>query len=178
MDYRAIFKWEVSGLLFIVLIGSLLHFCFGWSGRFAPLALFCAVNESVWEHLKLGFWPGLFFALFEYILWGNRINNFLIAKVLSLYIIPVAITVLFYSYTAVLGRHTLPLDILTFVLSVLLAQFISFRIMASEMDYSTLNKTALILIAMLTLAFSLFTYFPPKIELFLDPRTGKSGISG
>jgi hypothetical protein len=156
-------------------MGSLLHFCFEWSGSFAPLALFCAVNESVWEHLKLGFWPGLFFAFLEYFLFGKRVNNFWVAKVLSLYIIPISIIVLFYSYTAVLGRHTLALDILIFVFSIALAQFISYSLMSSEKDYSAFNKVALILLAVLTLAFSLFTYFPPKLELFLDPRTGNLG---
>jgi hypothetical protein len=176
LNRTTIFPWEVSGFFFIIIIGTLLHFCFEWSGRFPPSALFCAVNESVWEHLKLGFWPSLAFTLFEYILWGKNVNNFIVGKVLSLYIIPIAITVLFYSYTAILGRHTLPLDILIFVLSVLLAQFISYRVMTFEKDYSTLNKTALILLALLILAFSLFTYFPPKLELFLDPRTDKPGI--
>lgn len=178
LDNKSIFKWEISGILFITLIGSLLHFCFEWSGNFAPLALFCAVNESVWEHLKLGFWPGLFFALIEYVIWGKRVNNFLTAKVLSLYIIPITITVLFYSYTTVSGRHNLILDILIFVLSIALAQLISYRILTSEKDYTTFEKTALILLAVLTLAFSLFTFFPPKLEIFLDPRTGNPGIPG
>jgi hypothetical protein len=178
LDRKTIFKWEAFGFFFIIIIGTLLHFCFEWSGRFPPSALFCAVNESVWEHLKLGFWPCLAFTLFEYILWGKNVNNFIVGKVLPLYIIPIAITVLFYSYTAILGRHTLPLDILIFVLSVLLAQFISYKVMTSYKDYSPLNKTALVLLAILTLAFSLLTYFPPELKPFLDPRTGKPGIPG
>lgn len=176
LDKKVIFKWEACGFIFMTIFGSLLHFCFEWSGSFTPLALFCAVNESVWEHLKLGFWPGLFFAFLEYLLWGKRVNNFLISKALSLYMIPIAITVLFYSYTAVLGRHTLILDILIFVISVALAQFISYRLLISEKDYSLYQETAIILIAVLTLAFSLFTYFPPKLELFRDPRNGNFGI--
>jgi hypothetical protein len=35
----------------------LLHFAFGWSGRWLPLALVAPVNESVWEHLKMAYWP-------------------------------------------------------------------------------------------------------------------------
>ena len=176
MSRGTIFKWELVGFFFIMIMGTLLHFCFEWSGSFAPLALFCAVNESVWEHLKLGFWPCFFFALLEYACWGNKANNFLTAKALSLYIIPITITALFYTYTAILGTHVLAIDILIFAISILLAQFISFRVLTSEKDYSKFNTTALVLAAILTLAFSLFTYFPPKLEVFLDPRTGKAGI--
>jgi hypothetical protein len=89
---------------------------------------------------------------------------------------PIITVVLFYSYTAILGTHILAIDISIFIVSVMLAQLISFRIIVSEKDYSALNKIALIMLAVLTLAFSLFTYFPPKPGLFLDPRTGKAGI--
>jgi hypothetical protein len=176
LNYRNVLRWEVAGFFFIVIIGTLLHFCFEWSGSFAPFALFCAVNESVWEHLKLGFWPGLFFAILEYMFWGSKAANFLTAKALSLYIMPIITVVLFYSYTAILGTHILAIDISIFIISVMLAQLISFRSIVSEKDYSALNKIALIMLAVLTLAFSLFTYFPSKLELFLDPRTGKPGI--
>lgn len=178
MKYSTVMKWEVTGLFFILTIGTLLHFCFEWSGRLAPLALFCAVNESVWEHLKLGFWPGLFFAAFEYAFWGYKANNFLFAKALSLYIMPIVIIVLFYGYTAILGTHLLALDISIFAISVLLAQFISFQVIVLQKDCSYLNKIALTMLLGLTLAFSLFTYLPPRFELFFDPRTGKAGIPG
>lgn len=178
MNYRTVSKWETAGFFFIVIIGTLLHFCFEWSGSYAPFALFCAVNESVWEHLKLGFWPGLLFAILEYAFWGNNVKNFLAAKALSLYILPIVIVVLFYSYTAILSTHILIIDISIFVIAVLIAQVISFRMIISRRNYSALSRTALVMLAVLTLAFSLFTYFPPKLELFLDPRTGKAGIPG
>jgi hypothetical protein len=178
LKYSILLKWEIIGFFFIMIIGTLLHFCFEWSDRLAPLALFCAVNESVWEHLKLGFWPGLFFAILEYAFWGSKVNNFLAAKALSLYIMPIVIVLLFYSYTAILGKHVLTIDISIFAVSALLAQIISFRVIVLEKDFSTLNKIASIMLAALTLAFSLFTYFPPKSELFVDPRTGKPGLPG
>ena len=176
MAKMTILRWEVLGFLFIVIIGTALHFCYEWSGNFVPLALFCAVNESVWEHLKLGFWPGFFFALLEYIVWGKNRNNFLTAKALSLFIMPALIVALFYAYTAVLGTHLLAVDILIFIVSVLFAQFISYQIIVSDRDYSSLDRPALVLLAAMVLAFSLFTYFPPKLQLFLDPKTGKPGI--
>lgn len=176
MNYSTVLKWEITGFFFIMIIGTMLHFCFEWGGRSTPLALFCAVNESVWEHLKLGFWPGIFFALIEYAFWGNKTNNFLTAKTLSLYIMPIVLVVLFYSYTAILGTHILTIDILIFAISVLVAQFISFQVIVSEIDCSALSKTALIMLIALTLIFSLLTYFPLKLELFLDPRTHKAGL--
>ena len=60
---RDIIRWELIGAVFIVLAGSALHFVFAWTGGWRPVALVAAVNESIWEHLKLAFWPGFFWAL-------------------------------------------------------------------------------------------------------------------
>src|SRR6056297_1692189 len=60
---RAILSREMAGAVFIILVGSTLHFVFDWTGGWRPAALFAAVNESIWEHLKLAFWPGLAWAL-------------------------------------------------------------------------------------------------------------------
>lgn len=143
-----------------------------------PLALFCAVNESVWEHLKLGFWPALFLAVFEYLHWGKTTRNFIIAKTISLYTIPAVITAIFYSYTGILGRNYLIVDISSFVLAVLIAQLISYRLIIDRKDHSRYNKAALVFLSVLTLAFCLLTYFPPVLEPFLDPHTGKPGVPG
>lgn len=66
MSNRRTFFYELAGIIFIIAFGSVLHFTFEWSGRQVAVGVFSAVNESVWEHLKLGFWPAIAFALFEF----------------------------------------------------------------------------------------------------------------
>lgn len=41
-------------------LGTLNHFLYFLSGQSPIVALFCPVNESVWEHLKLLYFPFLF----------------------------------------------------------------------------------------------------------------------
>lgn len=176
MDSKTILRWETAGFFIIAIVGSLLHFCFEWSGYFKPLALFCAVNESVWEHLKLGFWPALVFALLEYALWGKFYKNFWVGKALALYTIPATIILLFYTYTAIAGTHFLIADIAVFIASILLSQIVSFRIITSNTDFSSLRHVSTVLLIILTAAFCLLTFFPPKLKLFMDPQTGKYGI--
>jgi len=52
---KPILIFELLGIVFIVLVGSALHFTFELSGDNPLVGVFSAVNESVWEHLKLGF---------------------------------------------------------------------------------------------------------------------------
>jgi hypothetical protein len=62
---RIIRKRELIGIAVIAGLGSLLHFAFEWSGELRPVAIFAAVNESVFEHLKLTYWPALFYTAVE-----------------------------------------------------------------------------------------------------------------
>lgn len=45
------------GILFINLFGILLHFLYDFSGKVLIVGIFAPINESIWEHLKLGFYP-------------------------------------------------------------------------------------------------------------------------
>lgn len=58
---RKLQSLEILGALFVIIIGSIFHFVFEWSNQWLPLGAITPVNESVWEHLKLVFWPLVFF---------------------------------------------------------------------------------------------------------------------
>lgn len=176
MDRRIIARWEIAGFFFINLFGSLLHFVFDWSGRWKPLALIVAVNESTWEHLKLAFWPALLFMLIEYKYVGRQVRNFIFGKVLSLYVMPAVIVLLFYGYLWVVGHDVLLLDILIFVFAVGAGQYVSFAMFSATPGVLLSRKLALILLAILLLAFVLFTFFAPRLFIFEDPLTGGYGI--
>ena len=49
---KYVLKWEISGIVFVFLLGALLHFVFEWSGESRIVGLFASVNESVWEHFN------------------------------------------------------------------------------------------------------------------------------
>ena len=111
-------------------LGSFLHFAFELSRFHKGIAVAAAVNESVWEHLKLGFWPAVFWALIEYPFLKR--SNFIAAKAVSFYVIPFSFVVLFNVYTTILGHDSLVLDILIFVIAIIMGQFASYKILESQ----------------------------------------------
>ena len=171
-----VLAWELAGILFIAVCGSLLHFVFEWSGNLALVALFAAVNESVWEHLKLTFWPALVFAAFEYPFLRGEANNFVAAKSAGFYVMPLVIVLVFYSYFTIIGRSILAVDISTFVIAVAAGQMVSYRIMTLGKLSRSLRYLSSAALVLLLVAFSLFTYFPPHWPLFQDSRNGSYGI--
>ncbi len=176
-ERKSTLGYELAGIVFIVIIGSLLHFTFELSGHQPVVGVFSAVNESVWEHLKLGFWPALVWAVIEYRSIKKSTNNFFFAKTVGIYMIPIVIPILFYSYTAVLGESLLVIDILTFVVAVIVGQLVSYKLLTYRRLPNILNKISLIALVLLGIAFVLFTFYPPHLPLFRDPVTGEYGIT-
>jgi len=175
---RKILIWELAGIIFIVVLGSLLHFAFEWSGRLTPVGAIAAVNESVWEHLKLGFWPALAYAFLEYSRFGKSANNFSFAKTLGIYLIPITIVALYYSYTGIMGHGLLIVDIVIFVEAVIVGQLVSYILLTASPLQGRLNRFAPIALVVLGILFVLFTFHPPQLPLFRDSVTGAYGIAG
>ena len=169
--------WEIIGFIFVVIFGSLLHFVYQWSGRNRIVGSFAPVNESTWEHLKLLFVPMLLFSSVEYFVVGKNYPNFIVSKAIGMVFGMIAIVVIFYTYTGILGNHFLWADILTFVLGVTVAYLYSWRIINKQPIGSNANIIGIILILVLTLCFVIFSFDPQHIPLFLDPVTKSYGAS-
>lgn len=172
-----ILKFEIWGMVFISILGSLLHFTFGWLNRFWLAGIFSAVNESTWEHLKLAVIPAILWTIFEGRVFKGRVNNFLFAKAVGVYLMPILIVVFFYSYKAILGHNLLVIDISIFILSVIIGQILSYKIMSLPEFAGKFNKISFLAITILLLAFVVFTFYPPHIFIFKDPVFGQYGIT-
>jgi hypothetical protein len=173
---RSVLRWELLGIIFISLLGAVLHFAFEWSGGWRPLGVIAAVNESVWEHFKIGFWPALFYAFLGYGCLRRLTDNYVVAKAAGIYVIPTAIAAIFYSYTAILGQEILIVDILIFVVAIALGQLTSYKILTLNRLPEWLSKVGLIMIILLGIVFGVFTFYPPHLSLFRDAVTGAFGI--
>ncbi len=173
---KKILYWEIGGILFIIFLGSIMHFLFELTGYWAPIGAIAAVNESIWEHLKLGYWPLVFFTLIQYNFIKDEAKNIALAKLLASLVIIGFIIGFFYSYTAILGEHLLLLDILSFFLAVILAQIVSYKILTMKRLKKSVSIISLVGLVIIGLLFILFTYFPPRLPLFQDGITGEYGI--
>ncbi len=158
--------------IFIIILGSVLHFTFEWSGNQPIAGLFSAVNESVWEHLKLAFWPALLFAYKEYLILKKVVNNFAFAKTIGVFLMVIIIPIIFYSYTAITGKSIFVIDISSFIVAVIIGQLSSYKLLIYRKLPENFNKVSLIALILLGLAFVLFTFYPPQLPIFKDPIAG------
>ncbi|MFP4662509.1 MAG: DUF6512 family protein [Halanaerobiales bacterium] len=164
---KGVFNWEVAGFFWIIIVGSLLHFTYEWSGQNPIVGTISAVNESVWEHLKLGYWSLFFFMLIEYRYLIHRVESFFLAKLSGIIAMELFIVIFFYSYTAILGDTILWLDIGSYIVGAFLCQLISFVLINREVP-GIINNLSLVFFIVLGVLFVIFTYYPPDLPIFKE----------
>ena len=159
----------LKGIFFVLAAGSLAHFIYEWSGYSTAAGLFFPVNESTWEHMKLCFFPMLGYSFYLYFKFHDAKDCVLFSMLSGTLAGTFAIPVIFYTYTGVLGYHTLFLDLLTFFFSVLTGFCIAYR---TALSCPPRIKTLWILIAviLIVVCFMAFTYSPPSLGIFEVPE--------
>ena len=175
MDNR-LKRLEIVGIFFVFISGTLLHFLYDWSNGSMLGVLFGSVNESVWEHIKIFAMPYIVWSVIELACSIPYFRQFIVAKVLGLYLLCGLITGFFYLYTMILGRHVLFIDITSVFMWIAIAHIFSYRATTSYKDLRHLFPLCLGLLFLFLAMYFSFTAVPPHIELFKDPVTGMYGI--
>lgn len=165
---KTIFKFEVISTIIIMISGVLLHFTYEWSGNNNIVGLVTPVNESVWEHLKLLFFPMLILLIIGYYYVGKKYENYLCAKTLGIIVSMIFIVIFFYTYLGVVGKNIDFINIGSFFVAVILGQYISYRNIFSVKFCN--SKTAIIYLIVMIILFMLFSFNPPDIGLFRVPK--------
>ena len=170
-------KSQLVVILFSIILGTLLHFTYEWSGNNLFVGSFSAVNESIWEHLKLVFYPMLIAMIIEYFFVKKDVNNYIEAKTIGIFTAIFFIIASFYTYSGIIGTSIITIDILIFIISIILGEYVAYRLMKRK-DETTVLTTSLsiIILLFLLLCFIIFTYIPPEVNLFRDITTGMYGI--
>ena len=147
------------------LAGAALHF--GFSLCPSPLAgLFCPVSESVWEHLKLLYWP---FLAAGFVL-NRKAENAQTAwsgTLAGLLLMPAFLLGIYYTLESGFSFTAGWLNILLYVLSLALGFFLSARLSRSGAA-SWLCGIFVILAGLYGAALILFTVAPPPLPIFLS----------
>lgn len=173
---RSIPCWQVAGFIFTAILGTFLHFLFDLSGRSVTAALFSAVNESIWEHMKLLFYPMVLFALIEYSFWGKEYRGFWCVKLLGILLGLVLIPVLYYTYTGILGVSADWFNVTIFFIAAGVAFWWETKRFQKDAACPVLSAVAVILIGLIAVVFTVLTFLPPHIPFFRDPLTGTYGF--
>jgi len=169
-------RWSLAGTLAISIFGYLLHYVFSWTGGSKLIAWFVPVNESVWEHLKLGYGAMVLFSLLEYTQIKQYASNYFFAKTLGILVLELTILVLYYSTVFIAGHHIFWIDICSYFVGVIISQFLCYWLFKQKPYSGRINAVGVFACIAIGVLFAATTFYPPHMALFLDHNTHTYGI--
>ena len=167
----------IVGIILIAIVGSLLHFTYELSGHNKIVAIFSAVNESTWEHIKICMTPTILWSIYEIINYGFS-YNFIIAKSISLLVIILLIPLLFYTYIPFTKKSILLLDVICFYITVICSQLTFKYIINTENINNGYIIPSIVLLIIELIAYFSLTFKPFESFIFEDPISHKYGLEG
>lgn len=181
-------------------LGTASHFAYDFFGRSMLTAPFVPVNESVWEHLKLLFFPLLLILMIGYFLGfakkstSHSLNHsskqafaacYFDGAAFGLLSGMTAIIVLFYTINGILGFYIDWISLAVYFISMAYAHFTFYRY-ASMPYYNTFSYhkshrpvpvfLPLLVILCIAVLFGVFTFYPPQLGLFYDTQSKLYGL--
>ena len=133
------------------------------------VGLFSAVNESIWEHLKLLFFPMFVYAIIESKYFKMDYNNFWCIKLRGIVSGVMTVPVLYYIIMGVFGGVPDWVNILIFFEGIGTAYFLEDRLFRKDNLSCKLPVVAFVALCLIAVVFAIFTINPPEIPLFEDP---------
>lgn len=156
-------KFEIINTIFILLFGFLSHYLYDLFNENILIGIISPINESVWEHLKLVFFPTLVTIIIGYFYYKDLYHDYLKSKTIALIYALIFTVVSFYTYSGILGHHVLFIDILIFIISCLIIFIKSLKNCNGDFSNNILYFVILFIIFMM---FLIFTFYPLNIGLF------------
>ncbi len=164
-------KNNIIAFFVIGIIGTLSHFVYDWSGENPLLAGFFPINESVWEHLKLLFFPTLLYSAIEYFLTKEKPKNYLSAIAFSLLCGMLSIVVLFYTASGIIGKNLDFINISIYYLSLIIMLIKKRKYLRKNCFTSPFyKKLSISVLFLFTFLFIIWSSFPPDLGIFTPPE--------
>lgn len=164
------FKKNIIAFFAISILGTLGHFIYKWSGENYLVGLIFPVNESVWEHLKLLFFPTLIYSAGEYLLTKEKPKNYLAALTIGLFCGMFSIVAIYYIANGIFGYDIEFINIASYYVAIIIMLCKKNKIILSE-KYSL--KAAKIVFAsillIMAILFMFWSHNPPSIGIFTPP---------
>lgn len=166
--YKRLCICSAIGFFAVCLAGVLLHFTYGWTNQNYIVGLFSPVNESIWEHMKLIYFPMLIFFMIEYVFLYRSMPRLFRADIIGILTGTLLIPVIFYTSLGILGAHYLALDILIFIICAAVGFYARGRslLLPGRKKYTFFYFLCTLALGV---CFLIFTYYPPSISLFAAP---------
>lgn len=170
-------KVTILSVFAIFALSFLSHFMYEWFPNIFT-SIFFPVNESIWEHNKMIFTTMMIWGLIEYFIISNHgKKNFPTALLVSTLVTILTNTLIFTPIYYLMNKQdNIIITMIIYIISIIVGQYVSHKILKSNKTYKNLNTISLISIPIIFTIFGTLTYYPIKTGIFYDYPNNKYGL--
>lgn len=168
-------KLKIISTIIAFILCFPLHFLYDTFPNFIT-SIFSPVNESIWEHMKILFTSILFTGVLQKIYVTTKhlnYNNICLSNfTAALLSIPIFLSIFLPIYN-IIGENMI-VTIIIMLITITIVEYISYKIM-NKREHK-LEKDTVIFAIITYIIFTVLTYYPLNINIFIDPKTNAIGV--
>lgn len=172
--YQFVKRYQWLGILVVSLLSIPLHFAYEWTGKNFVVGLFTPINESIWEHLNLVFWPILIWWGIGYTFFRKKkqlsFEKWLPAAATSAFASMIFIVAWYYIWAFALNIESSFTNLASLFIAGPISQLIGihlYKVIKPRTIYVILSSLFIILAGG---AFIWFTINTPVLPIFIPPN--------
>lgn len=151
----------------MIIVGSLVHNLYPWTDNTWIVGLFAPIDESLWEHFKLGYLAALLFIPIERFVLRKEGNTYAFARVTGIVILNLVVVAIFFTVRPVVPESArLAVDIGSYVVGSLVMGQVVRR--WSDLPSTLLRRVGLPAFVVMGIMFAAFTIWKPASIIFVE----------
>lgn len=158
--------------IFIFLLSVLSHFAFKWSGYSNFVGFFAPTNESVFQHLKMFFYPIVLYYLISFLIFAQKYNinpnKYFLAPLITVIATSFIVVGTYYTFNYGFNISSLIVDISSLFIGLLISSIISVNIYKHNKLVKIPGVVSLIFVFVLAIGVTYLDTNPQKNDLFYD----------
>lgn len=149
------------GYVVVCIMGILSHYAFDYFD-ISYLKVIFPQNESIFEHLKLIFYPMILYMLVDLLVIRKNNEGAFKAYVTGILLALLFTIAAYYTYSGMIGKHIFGVDMAIYFLSIFIAFFYRYKKITL---FTGLNSVIVFVIMLIIMV--VFTFYPGNINFFL-----------
>ncbi len=164
-------KLFIIGVFFIFGLSCLSHFLFKWSNYSLFISYLSPVNESLFQHAKMFFYPCVFYyflTAFLYKVIPINLKKWAFLPIIVFLTTFVIVYSTYYFFDLIFHVKSMIIDIVSLFVGICLGNLFAYLIYKSKGSVYLSPTISLIVIVGITIIFTSWTIKPPKEDFFYD----------
>lgn len=156
----------------IFILSSLSHFLYKWSNYNDFIGIFAPTNESVFQHLKMFFYPTIIYYFVTYFLFVKKYdisaNKWYLCPLITVVFTSVVVVCSYYVFRYALNVESMFIDISSLFIGLFTSSLICKHIYNRKKIVKFPSYVTIVLILILTISVAYYDSNPKNVDLFYD----------